>query len=65
MQAVGVWVTLLPTLIANTQRRNPTLGTRDYIGWTVWAGGFLIELVADMQKSIFKADPTNEVRSFM
>jgi len=60
VQAVWVWVTLLPTLIANTQRRNPTLGTRDYIGWTVWAGGFLIELVADMQKSIFKADPTNE-----
>ena len=63
VQAVWVWVTLLPTLIANTQRRNPPLATRDYIGWTVWAGGFLIELVADMQKSIFKADPTNEVRS--
>lgn len=59
IQAIWVWVTLLPTLLLNTERRNPPLGPRDYIGWTIWGLGFLIECVADMQKSIFKSNPEN------
>ena len=57
-----VWLTLLPTLILNTERRNPALGARDYIGYGLWLTGFLLEVIADMQKSIFKADPANEVK---
>jgi len=60
LQGVWVWLTLLPTLILNTERRNPALGTRDYLGYGLWLTGFLIEVTADMQKSIFKADPANE-----
>lgn len=60
----GVWVymTLLPTLILNAERSDRPLGKRDYLGWGIWALGFLIETVADYQKSCFKADPANKVR---
>ena len=61
IQGVWVWLTLLPSLVLNTTKRNPPLGPRDYMGWTLWTVGFLMEVVADMQKSIFKADPKNEV----
>ena len=61
IQGIWVWITLLPSLILNTERRDPPLATRDYLGWTLWTVGFLFEVVADMQKSIFRADPKNEV----
>ena len=54
-------VTLLPTLILNTERRDVPLGNRDYLGYGLWAVGFLFEVVADMQKSIFRANPANDV----
>ena len=63
LQGVWVWVTLLPSLILNTERRDPALGARDYLGWGLWVAGFLIEVVADMQKSIFRANPENDVSS--
>ena len=62
LQGVWVWLTLLPSLLLNTERRNPDLGSRDYAGYGLWLLGFLLEVTADMQKSIFKADPANEVR---
>ena len=61
IQGIWVWITLLPSLILNTEKRDPPLATRDYLGWTLWTVGFLFEVVADMQKSIFRADPKNEV----
>ena len=60
-QGVWVWVTLLPTLLLNTERRDTALGNRDYIGYSLWLIGFLFEVVADMQKSIFRANPDNDV----
>ena len=65
IQALWVFITLLPTLIMNSERRAVPVGVRDYVGWTMWGLGFLVEVVADMQKSIFKADPRNEVGNFM
>jgi steroid 5-alpha reductase family enzyme len=59
VQALWVWVTLAPTFLLNTERRNPPLDTRDYIGWAIWGGGFIMEVVADMQKSVFKTNPDN------
>ncbi|XP_062871820.1 uncharacterized protein si:ch211-210c8.6 [Trichomycterus rosablanca] len=59
MQAVWVFVTLLPTLILNTEQRDKPLGPRDYIGWGIWALGFVTEAVADQQKWNFKSDPDN------
>ena len=55
-------MTLLPTLILNTQRRDTVIGNRDYFGYALWTMGFLFEVVADMQKSIFRANPNNDVR---
>jgi len=60
LQGVWVWVTLLPTLILNTQRRDAVIGNRDYLGYALWTIGFLFEVVADMQKSIFRANPNND-----
>ena len=61
VQGVWVWVTLLPTLILNTERRDVGLGSRDYLGYGLWLVGFMFEVVADMQKSIFRANPENDV----
>eukprot|EP00090_Calanus_glacialis_P025718 TRINITY_DN4033_c0_g1_i1.p1 TRINITY_DN4033_c0_g1~~TRINITY_DN4033_c0_g1_i1.p1 ORF type:complete len:264 (+),score=68.22 TRINITY_DN4033_c0_g1_i1:34-825(+) len=60
IQGLWVFITLLPTLLQNNERRAVPIGRRDYIGWTIWGVGFLIEVVADLQKSIFKANPVND-----
>ncbi|XP_064614376.1 uncharacterized protein LOC135478042 [Liolophura sinensis] len=60
IQGVWVYITLLPTLILNAERSDRPLGKRDYLGWAIWTLGFLIETVADYQKSCFKADPANK-----
>ena len=46
----------------NNSKRDVAIGTRDYIGWAMWAVGMFFEVVADAQKSIFRANPNNEVR---
>ncbi|XP_026864287.2 uncharacterized protein si:ch211-210c8.6 [Electrophorus electricus] len=59
LQAVWVFITLLPTIIVNTQCRDEPLCLRDYTGWGMWALGFAIEAIADQQKWNFKKDPDN------
>jgi len=59
VQGVWVWMTLLPTILLNTIKRDVPLGNRDYLGYGLWVTGFLFEVVADMQKSIFRANPDN------
>lgn len=59
LPAMWVFMTLLPTLMLNTEKQDVPLGTRDYIGWTVWGLGFAAEAVADQQKWLFKSDPDN------
>lgn len=56
-----VFMTLLPTLMLNGERRDVPLGTRDYLGWALWGFGFATEAIADQQKWIFKSDPNNAV----
>lgn len=56
-----MFVTLLPTLMLNSEKRNTPLGMRDYVGWTLWGIGFATEAIADQQKWIFKGDPDNVV----
>ncbi|XP_023349817.1 uncharacterized protein LOC111718450 [Eurytemora carolleeae] len=60
LQGIWVFITLLPTLLLNSERRNPPIGTRDYIGWGLWTLGFILEVVADAQKSMFKNNPENK-----
>jgi steroid 5-alpha reductase family enzyme len=58
----GLWVTFTAaaalTAITTTARRG--LGWLALIGFVIWAFGFAIELLADTQKSAFKADPENK-----
>ncbi|KAL6483358.1 hypothetical protein MHYP_G00082300 [Metynnis hypsauchen] len=59
LQAVWVFVTLMPTLILNTERKDKPLGPRDYAGWVIWGLGFATEAIADQQKWNFKNDADN------
>ncbi|XP_071947077.1 uncharacterized protein [Antedon mediterranea] len=59
VQALWILATLLPTLILNLEKKDKVIGIRDYIGWGLWGAGFLIETLADRQKSVFRADPDN------
>ncbi|XP_074659189.1 uncharacterized protein LOC141911959 [Tubulanus polymorphus] len=60
MQAIWVFVTLLPSLILNSKTVDRPLGWRDYAGWSIWAVGFLTEVLADYQKSVFRNNPENK-----
>lgn len=57
----GLWVSLslAAALAAITSTDQASIGTLAYIGLLVWLMGFGIEVVADYQKSQFRADPNN------
>uniref|UniRef100_A0A8D0HM08 Steroid 5-alpha reductase C-terminal domain-containing protein n=1 Tax=Sphenodon punctatus TaxID=8508 RepID=A0A8D0HM08_SPHPU len=59
MQGAWIILTLLPTLLLNLEKHNKPLGLWDYLGWSIWAMGFLTEAVADQQKWHFRSDPDN------
>ena len=59
LQAVWVWVTLLPIMLVNINKSAPLMWT-DYVGWPLWGLGFAVEVVADFQKLFFKKDPANK-----
>lgn len=58
----GLWVTftLAAALAAITSANSRPLGLFALIGFLVWAAGFGVEVLADAQKSRFRADPANE-----
>ena len=62
----GLWVVLtaLPVWTLNaygsSEDPDPALGPVDYIAWGLWATGFLIEVIADRQKSAFAARKTGK-----
>lgn len=60
MQGVWVWLTLLPTMILNLKQKDKELNYRDYLGFSLFAVGFIIEAMADYQKSKFRSDPVNK-----
>ncbi|XP_064389929.1 uncharacterized protein LOC135337854 isoform X2 [Halichondria panicea] len=60
VQALWIFVTLLPTLILNSKDEDRQLTTRDYCGWSVWLIGMLLESVADFQKYTFRSNPANK-----
>lgn len=60
----GTWVALTAAsalLIITTETRLP-IDAFAIIGFAMWVSGFLIEVVADKQKSQFRADPSNKGR---
>jgi steroid 5-alpha reductase family enzyme len=60
----GLWVllTAAAALAVITGGNREPLGVVGYLGIAIWFAGFLIEVVADQQKSKFKADPDNQGR---
>ncbi len=62
LQGLWVTITLAPALAAITSGARPPLGVLGVAGLVVWAGGFALEVAADVQKSRFRADPANRGR---
>ncbi|MGD8605595.1 MAG: DUF1295 domain-containing protein [Anaerolineales bacterium] len=60
----GLWVSfsLSAALAAITTTLRVDLGLFAILGAAVWLFGFGLEVIADQQKSLFKADPANEGR---
>jgi steroid 5-alpha reductase family enzyme len=60
----GLWVTITASaaLAAITSTTRVELGTVTAIGLVVWVVGIGLEIVADAQKSRFRADPANKGR---
>ncbi|CAI9557411.1 unnamed protein product [Staurois parvus] len=59
VQGIWIFLTLLPSLMLNLEKRNKPLVLVDYCGWSLWAVGFLVQAIADQQKLNFKSDPDN------
>lgn len=60
IQAVWIFLSGLPTYLVNGERRDPPWQWSDYLGWTIWTTGFIIEAVADQQKSNFHKKSENK-----
>lgn len=60
----GLWVllTAAAALAAITTAERQPMGWVAITGLVIWAIGFSIEVIADRQKSVFKADPANAGR---
>lgn len=58
----GLWVTftLAAALVAITSAHRKDLDVFAVVGFLVWVLGFVIEVLADSQKSRFKANPDNK-----
>ena len=59
-QGIWVWVILLPTLIVNSKSVDTKFCVSDYIGWSLWLFGMLLECVADYQKYVFRGESANK-----
>lgn len=60
VQALWVFVTSAAALTAITTTHRQPLEAFAYVGVTLWAAGFLIEMMADRQKRRFRSNPANE-----
>lgn len=60
VQALAVWVIMVPVLVAAGNEQPATVSSVSYLGFGVWFAGLVIETVADWQKFIFKRNPKNK-----
>ncbi len=60
LQGLWVFLTLCAALAAMTSAAQPKMGAVAIVGLIVWIVGFLIETIADRQKSAFKKNPDNK-----
>ena len=59
LQGLWVSITLAAALAAITSMTKRDLGVFALVGFLVWSIGFAIEVIADRQKSKFRAEPRN------
>lgn len=58
-QAVWVFLLQIPVLILHTHEEVGEVTVLDLVGWGLWVTGFVMETVADTQKTIFRNLPEN------
>ena len=59
LQALWVWTVSLPIIILNSSEENRDISALDYIGWFLFTVGFIIEVIADIQKLLYKRNESN------
>jgi steroid 5-alpha reductase family enzyme len=62
LQGLWVFLTVACALAAMTAASTEPLGALTALGAAIWAAGFAVEVLADRQKAIFRADPANRDR---
>ncbi|GAA4641597.1 DUF1295 domain-containing protein [Pontixanthobacter gangjinensis] len=60
LQAVWTIITAAAAVVVISTTNRVPLEIFFWIGSAIWVAAFLIEVIADHQKSVFKADPANE-----
>jgi steroid 5-alpha reductase family enzyme len=62
-QGVWVYLTLFPTFFlfdfVKFSSKDQLPGPLQFVGWAIWLCGFVLEVVADQQKLMFKQQPEN------
>ena len=58
-QMVWVWGVCLPVIFVNTEVSRAPLGAADGVGIAMWAIGFVVQIVADVEKNTFRSNPAN------
>lgn len=62
LQGLWVFLTVACALAAMTAASTRPVGALAALGAAIWALGFAVEVLADRQKSVFRADPANRDR---
>lgn len=61
VQGLWVFLTLLAVLLHHVHAmRNDTITQYDIVGTSIWLLGYVVEVTADHQKTVFRADPRNK-----
>lgn len=60
LQALAVWLIMLPVVYMLTRTRVPRMGTVPTIGLYIWSIGLLIETIADRQLYVFRFKKDNK-----
>jgi steroid 5-alpha reductase family enzyme len=58
-QFIVIWAIAVPYIILNSSQANVPLQANDYVGWVMFAIGFICESVADHQKFTYRRNSKN------
>ena len=59
--SINIFIASIPIILVNISKYDRPLNWLDYIGWSIWFCGFLIETISDKQKLNFYSKP-KEIR---